>query len=209
MGSTTILDILGSTITFGFLLLIVLRLNASASESAFGYNSNYLLQRNMVVLTVMLEDDLKHVGAGVNDANGGIQLADDDDLIFRAMLPGNNFISTVEWKLEPTGPTGIQNTNIHYLSRTVDGVKTMMNLGVTLFSLQYWSVYTANTLIPTPITFSGTPNTGNIGPVSVTIRLESPYRPPAEYLAKEDTSAYQMVWRQIRSVSRNNSVQFQ
>ncbi len=116
----------------------------------------------------------------------------------------------MEWKLEPTGPTGVQNTNIRYLSRTVDGVKNMMNLGVTVFSLQYYSVYIANTRItPLPITFTSTPNTGNIGPVSVTLRLESPYRGPAEYLAKTDTSAYQMVWRQIRSVSRNNSVQFQ
>jgi len=212
MGTTTLLDIVGSTMTFGLLLLIVLRLNTSASESNFGYNSNYLLQRNMVALTVMLEDDLKHVGAGVYDIYGGIQLADTSHLIFREKFAGQALPSTVEWQMQTTGPTNVQNKRIRYLDRnvTTNGVTTTsrMNLGVTQFALQYWRVDVANTLIPIPSGGFSSPTTGNIGPISVTIQLESPYRPPAEYLSKKDTSEYLMVWRQIRSVSRNNQIQF-
>lgn len=215
MGTTTLLDIVGSTMTFGLLLLIVLRLNASASESNFGYNSNYLLQRNMVVLTVMLEDDLKHVGAGVYDIYGGIQLADTSHLTFREHIPADIDPANptrVEWQMQTTGPANVQNTRIRYLDRnvTTNGVTTTsrMNIGVTRFSLQYWRVDVANTLIPIPSGGFGPPSTGNIGPISVTIVLESDYRPPVEYLAKTDTSEYQMVWRQIRSVSRNNQIQF-
>jgi hypothetical protein len=208
MGNTTLLDIIGSITTFGFLLLTVLRLNASASESAFGLNSNYLLQRNMVALTVMLEDDLKHVGAGVYDQYGGISLADTSHLTFREVFPGNTVPTTVEWNLEPTAPPGLQNTRIRYISRTVGGVTTMMNFGVTQFLLRYYRVDAANTEIVPPVGGIVPNNTGNIGPISVTIRLESPYRPKAEYLASTDTSSYLMVWRQIRSVSRNNQIQF-
>jgi len=50
-GSTSLLDIIGSIITFGLLLLTALRLNASASEHSMNYQANYILQRNMVVLT--------------------------------------------------------------------------------------------------------------------------------------------------------------
>lgn len=209
MGNTTLLDIIGSTVTFGLLLLIVLRLTAGTKESTFGANSNYYLQRNMVELTVMLEDDLKHVGAGVYDLNGGITTADTSDLVFREVFPGKTVASTVEWKLESTGPA-VQNTRIRYISRTVDGVKTTMNLGITQFSFQYWRLDIPYTFITVPpvITSSTSPGTGNIGPISVTIRLESPYRPPSEYLTEKDTLQYQMVWRQIRSVSRNNQIQF-
>jgi hypothetical protein len=209
MGSTTFLDIISSTTMFGFLLLIVLRLNAGTNESNSGYYASYLLQSNMIALTTLLEDDLKHVGSGVYDQDGGIQHADWDSLRFREVFPGKTTASTVEWKFEASVPPGVQNTRIHYISRSVDGVKTMMNLGVSSFTIQYYRIDVHNTLItPLPIVWSLNNATGNIGPICVTIRLESPFRPPSQYLAAADTSAYQMVWREIRSVSRNNSVQF-
>ena len=208
MGHSTLIDIIGSITTFGFLLLIVLKLNAGTNESNSGYYANYLLQSNMVALTTMLEDDLKHVGAGVYDKDGGIQHADWDSLRFREVFPGNTTASTVEWKFEASAPPDLQNSRIHYLSRSVDGVKTMMNLGVTQFTIQYWRVDVHNTPMQPPISLDADTTTGNIGPISVTIRLESPFRPPSEYLAASDTSEYQMVWREVRSVSRNNAIQF-
>jgi hypothetical protein len=208
MGTTTLLDVIGSITTFGLLLLATLRLNASASENNYAYNQNYLLQRNMVVLTVMLEDDLKHVGAGVYDDDGGVTTADTTDLIFRAVLqPGSAVVNTVEWKFESTTPPNTPNTRIHYLSRTVDGVKQLMNLGVTQFDLRYWSVYNPDSSLSTPMKNTTFPNPcGNIGPVSVSIRLESPYKMTQQYM--NDTSQYDMVWRQLRTISRNNSIQF-
>jgi hypothetical protein len=204
MGTTVMLDILGSLSTFGLLLLAVLRLNAAAGESTYAYNQNYLLQRNMVVLTVMLESDLKHVGTEVYDIDGGIQLADTADLKFRGVLQGDSTISTVEWKLGPyIGTT--PNPNIRYLSRIKNGVESKMNLGVTQFNFAYWSIIDANTKLTTPIVTAGG-GTGNIGPISVYIRLESPYKMKQQFMS--DTSQYDMVWRQIRSVSRNNSIQY-
>jgi len=199
---------IGSVMIFGFLLLAVLHLNAGASQNNYAYNQNYLLQRNMVVLTVMLEDDLKHVGAGVYDDYGGVQNADTADLLFRAVLPGSTAIRTVEWRLETTGPPA-DNPNIRYLDRIVDGVTQRMNLGVTQFAFQYWSVYDANTPLPVPMNSATVPNPcGNIGPISVSIRLESPYKEIGNYMDSTDVSLYDMVWRQIRSISRNNTIQF-
>ena len=84
----------------------------------------------------------------------------------------------------------------------------MMNLGVTLFNFQYWNVADPTTQLSTPINSTTVPNPcGNIGPVSVTIRLESAYKMKLQY-TDDTTSQYQMVWRQLRSISRNNSVQF-
>jgi hypothetical protein len=214
MGSTTLLDIIGSMTTFGLLLLAVLRLNASASENSYAYNQNYLLQRNMVVLTVMLEDDLKHVGMGVyalGDEYGGVLYADTSSLKFRAiMVPGSNKIDTVEWKAEAPPIAGTPNSRIFYVDRILNGKTQRMNLGATRFKFQYWNITD-----PTPPSLS-TPITGtdcgNIGPVSVEIRLESPYKITEQYTRTSsymaDTSQYDMVWRQLRSISRNNSIQF-
>jgi hypothetical protein len=160
----------------------------------------------MVVLTVMLESDLKHVGAQVYDDDGGIQLADTTDLLFRGIMQGGNKIDTVEWKLGGLVGT-TPNPNIRYLSRIVNGVERKMNLGVTQFNFHYWSIIDANTKLPTPIVSGALGGgTGNIGPISVYIRLESPYKMKQTYM--NDTSQYDMVWRQIRTVSRNNSVQY-
>ena len=206
MGTSVMLDIIGSLSTFGLLLLTVLRLNAAAGESTYAYNQNYLLQRNMVVLTVMLESDLKRVGTETYDQYGGIQFADTTDLLFRGVLQNDTAISTVEWKLGPYNGT-TPNPNIRFLSRIKNGVESRMNLGVTQFKFAYWSIIDANTKLTTPI-IGGAANGGggNIGPVSVYIRLESPYKMKQQYMS--DTSQYDMVWRQIRSVSRNNSIQY-
>jgi hypothetical protein len=105
--------------------------------------------------------------------------------------------------------TAPNNTNIRYLDRIVDGVTNRMNLGVTQFALSYWSCYNPNISLPTPMVSTALPNPcGNIGPVSVLIRLESPFKLKPEYTQAGDTLEYQMVWRQLRSISRNNSLQF-
>lgn len=164
MGYTTLLDMIGSITTFGLLLLTVLRLNGAASENNYAYNENYLLQRNMVVLTTMLEDDLKHVGAGVYDPDGGVQYADTNDLKYRVKLnPRSSTINVVEWKFETTAPPSSQNPAIRYISRTVDGVTQMMNVGATRFVFKYWSIFNPDSAMTTPINSATNPNPcGNI-----------------------------------------------
>ena len=218
MGNSYILDIISSFSTFGLLMLAALRLNAGASENTFAYNQNYLLQRNMVVLTVMLEQDLNHVGALSGDPYGGIARADTNDLQFYGDVTNDGVPDSVEWRVGlPSELTATQNVRDCYVYRRVNGVTTKMNLGVTQFRFRYWKVIDpTDSVVPLPIvhptaaTYSATGvSTGNIGPIEVSIMLESPYRLKQEFVMVGDTTEYQMVWRQLRSVSRNNSIQFQ
>jgi hypothetical protein len=202
MGNTTILDILGSTITFGLLFIMALKLNASTSESSFAYNSNFLLQRNMVVLTVMIEEDLRHVGVGAAGTSGGILIADTTQFRFRADLPPTDgVVNIVEYKLGALVPNS-PNPKLRYLSRIIDGTETKMNLGVTEFKFRYWNIADPTWLEATPVPAA---RFGSIGPVEVSIKLESPYKMKQDYM--QDTSQFEMLWRQIRSISRNNTVQ--
>ena len=218
MGSSVILDYIGSTITFGILIVTVMRLNGSASQNNYAYTQNYLLQRNMIVLTTMLEDDLRHVGVGIYNVDsmgtGGVLYANFRDIKFRADLPPQDGkIDTIEWKLDTVTQvySAPLNTRIRYLYRIVNSQSQKLGLGVTDFSIRYWNVYDANQEIPStnfPLTPTSAVSTGNIGPVSVSIRLESASRWTGMYMAATDTSEYQMLWRQIRTISRNNRVQY-
>jgi hypothetical protein len=218
MGNSYILDIIGSFSTFGLLMLAALRLNTGASENSFAYNQNYLLQRNMVVLTVMLEQDINHVGVQSGDPYGGIAYADSNDFQFYGDVTNDGIPDSVEWRVgKPSELPETQNIRDCYVYRRVNGVTTKMNLGVTQFKFRYWKIIDpTDSVVPLPIvhptaaTYSATGvSTGNIGPIDVSIMLESPYRLKQEYTQSNDTSDYQMVWRQLRSVSRNTSIQFQ
>jgi hypothetical protein len=71
---------------------------------------------------------------------------------------------------------------------------------VTDFRFKYYSILNSTDSLLFPIV-----NLGNIGPIDVTIRLQSPFKAQQEYM--NDTSHYVMLWRQIRSVSRNSTLQ--
>jgi type II secretory pathway component PulJ len=62
MGFSTILDVLGATIIGGLLLLVLLRVNANATENKIINGSDKILQRDLVDLALTLENDLRKMG---------------------------------------------------------------------------------------------------------------------------------------------------
>jgi hypothetical protein len=205
MGSSSLLDIIGSITTFGLPLLCALRLNASASESSNAYYANYMLQTNMTTLTVMLENDLKQLGSYYTPTvtnPTAIVSAKSDEFSF---WKGSELIA---WKVGPPSelnspsPGWTPNPYDCYLYRNVNGVVRRMNLGVTRMTFTYWNIADPTIVVTPPVPVSGF---GNIGPIDVTIVLQSPYKMTQQYM--NDTSQYEMYWRQIRSVARTTLVQ--
>ncbi len=62
MGFSTILDVLGATIIGGLLLLVLLRVNANATENKILNGSDRILQRDLVELALTVENDLRKMG---------------------------------------------------------------------------------------------------------------------------------------------------
>ena len=62
MGSQTILDLIASTIVFGTLLVIGIRLNSNSSENMQKIRSDVTVQQNLVALVSTLEYDLRKLG---------------------------------------------------------------------------------------------------------------------------------------------------
>jgi hypothetical protein len=206
MGNTTWLDIIGSMTTFGLLLLTALRLNASASEHSTNYQANYILQRNMVVLTTMLEQDLRHVGANTNATVTRVSpiiTADSERFCFSGDLTNDGIIDQVEYFIGLTSELPeTPNPNDRYITRIENGASVRMNLGVTKLKFKYYNISDPTAQLPFPIT--GT-TLGNIGPIEIQIELGSPFILKQQYAM--DTSQYQMLWKQMRMISRNSTLQ--
>lgn len=62
MGTSTMIDILGSILVGSILLIMALRLNAAANETTRSYNENFILQENLTTLVDILETDFKKIG---------------------------------------------------------------------------------------------------------------------------------------------------
>ena len=62
MGFSTLLDILGSSIVGGMLLMIMWRLNDAATQNTFNYGGEVIVQQNLVEVVGLLEYDLRKIG---------------------------------------------------------------------------------------------------------------------------------------------------
>ena len=203
MGHSTILDIIASITVFGLLLLMVLSLNSGINEYSSAYVANSLLQKNMIKLTIQLEEDLKRVGCNASFTLTGsppIMVADSNRLQFRGDVTGDGAFDVVEYRVGPTTDLSYTpNPSDRILFRTENGVTVQMNIGVTEFRFRYFDILNPNVPLTFPIAALG-----NIGPIDVSIKLESPNKMKQEYMA--DTSQYEMYWRQIRTISRNQQL---
>ncbi len=204
MGSSTFLDIIGSTFVGGILLISALTLNASAHEYSAAYYSNYVLQSNLVTLVLMIENDFKHIGYCQNPslllAGNSILYASDTAIQYLTDVdPPDGFVDTVKyWTGSTSEFAGTSNPNMFYLYRQVNSqAATKWNLGLTQFRLKYWDNQGTPDPIPTPVTSS---NLGTIRVTDLTVQLQSLFKQKQQYM--NDTSEYQLYWKEMRMTSQ-------
>jgi hypothetical protein len=202
MGNTTLLDILGSTIVAGILFLTALRLNANAVENSTAYYANYLLQSNLVNLVCLVEDDFKRIGYCKNaslipDPAYAIIRADSSTFGFLTDNGNASKVDTIEYTIGPTSELSVTpNPRDRYLYRKLNNkAPDKWNLGVTVFKFKYYS-YDSEL----PLAY-GTFQPSQAGLIDLSVQLESPAPMKQDYM--QDTTQYQVFWRQIRLSSKN------
>jgi len=62
MGFNTIIDIIGSMLVGGLMLIILFRLNNSATSTLYNSNSELIVQQEMVSEVEVLESDFRKIG---------------------------------------------------------------------------------------------------------------------------------------------------
>ncbi len=209
MGTTSIFDIITSTVIAGLLLLTALRLNWQAVETNAIYQDNLNLQLGLVALVNIVESDFRKIGyckdyTQITPPNIAIIYADSNSIKFMTDLPanpsdfGDGIVDTVQYLLGAS--TGNPNNpNERWLYRYVNNVTSQgWSLGVTRFGLRYYDAL--GDTIPFPV-----PDPRLIYTLEVNINLESPA--PLTTIQYHDTAAaqedFKVYWKQIRLASRN------
>ena len=137
-----IIDIIGSMILSGMVLLLGLRMNMNIADSQQSYKMDVIVQENLVSLVKDLEHDFRKMGYRVSDPTKVVLRADSSYISFCGDMDDDGIIDTVDWYLGPP-VTFTPNPNDKYLYRKIvppppGGNSISGSLpGVTRFSMRY------------------------------------------------------------------------
>lgn len=208
MGFSVILDILGSTIIGGMLLVILMRMNDSAVENNYLYSGERIVQQNLVEVVRLLEYDLRKIGYCYNwqalpNPATAIIYADSNrisyltDIVTTGYPYGDGNIDTMHYFVgDTTELTVTPNPFDKLLYRVVNSNTTAgSNLGITQFKLTYYDASgTEITSMP------ASPPLG-IAAIQIDIAVENPAAYGNDYSADK-----RVIWRQVRLPARNFSL---
>jgi len=214
MGFTVLLDIIGSIIIGGILMMIAWRLSDATTEKTYNNNGELSIQQNLLTVAQMIEYDFRKIGyfnswGVVIDPRTGqpfnsteaIIYADSTSIqfftdLYTDVYPyGDGVLDTLRYFLGPVSECGnTPNPRDRILYRVENhDVPVQSNLGVTQFFMNYYDVN--NFQLTPPIT---TP--GLIKSIEINITVEN--------VAAYDEKYTNAFWKQLRLASRNVSRAF-
>lgn len=197
MGASTLLDIVGSILIGGVLLMILVRLQTTATESSYNSSQDLVVQQNLTTLIDIIQSDFRKVGycadyTKIKNPTDVILHADSNDIKFIADLNDAGVLDTVEYYTGPTSAlSNTPNPRDKLLYRIINGeTPKSSNLGVTEFKLIYLDSF--GNVLNTPVN-----PTGQISSIQIDLKVEN-----SEAINDEYQNAF---WRQVRFTTRNLS----
>ncbi len=195
MGASTLLDILGSIIVGGLILLILFRLNTSATSNLYNNTSEANVQSAMISVGSVLENDFRKIGyckdwTKIPDPSKSILLADTSSIKFLTDVNNDGIVDTLYYYVGPTSALlNTPNPRDRLLYRVVNSeTPKSSNVGVTKFKLTYYDSF-GNTLT-TPVN-----PPGQIQKMQIDLQVENPEPIDSTYVVA--------FWRQLRLSARN------
>ncbi|MBM4171112.1 MAG: hypothetical protein FJ214_04495 [Ignavibacteria bacterium] len=195
MGFSTLLDILGSSLIGGILLMILFSVQDTTVKNTYNYGGELIVQQNLVEVVQLLEHDFKKIGyckdwTQIPDPSVSIISADTSSIRFLTDHNDDGIVDTLRYYLGPTSAlTATPNPRDRMLYRVINSqTPGGSNLGVTRFRLKYFNALGAE--LSFPIT-----NPGQIYTMEININIESTIAYNNEFST--------IYWRQIRLAARN------
>lgn len=195
MGISVILDILGSTIVGGILMLSLFRINDTAVENAYTGNGELMAQTSLATIVQILEYDFRKIGYcadwnKIPNPSQAIISADSTQIKFLTDVDFDGTVDSIRYYLGPTSElTNSPNPRDRYLYRVVNTEAPVgVNLGVTQFRLNFFNVI--GNKLNFPIS-----QPGEIYTMQIDITVED-----VDAYNKQYSTAF---WRQIRLAARN------
>jgi len=166
------LDIVGSVIIGGLLLLAVMSSYTNVSQVALDSSVELTVQENLDEWTEIIQHDFRKIGYHVPNPAWAVQACDSTSITFMADVDNNGTIDSVSYFLgTPDQVPGTENPNDRALYRQVSGQPTTGgSLGLTDFRLLFYD----NSGNPT-----WTPS--DVKAVEVFIQVESPFAVDSTY----------------------------
>jgi hypothetical protein len=195
MGFSVIMDILGSTIIGGILLLNLFEINNTAIENNYTGSGELTAQQNLAVTVEVLENDFRKIGycaywEKIPIPTQAILAADSNSIKYLTDVEADGIVDTMHYYLGPTSELlSTPNPRDRILYRVINSEDPVgVNLGVTQFELTFFDVL--GNLINFPITVPG-----EIYTMQIDITVED--------VAAYDEKYSSAFWRQIRLVAKN------
>ena len=193
MGFSTLIDILGSTIMGGILLLILLRLNDTSSEKTSNYGGELSLQQNLVTIAQIMEYDFRKMGycqdwTKFPDPTKAIKEANTSKIKFYADIDDNGTMDSITYSLGGL-LTSTPNPRDRYFYRTLNNqAPVAINLGVSEFYMKYYDALGDSLTAPVS-------QPSLINSYEINVKVETVYAYDEKY-----SMAF---WKQIRLLARN------
>jgi len=195
MGISVILDILGSTIIGGILMMNLFQINSSAVENNYTGTGELTAQQNLSTTVQVLEYDFRKIGycadwQKIPIPTEAILSADSTSIKYLTDVDADGNVDTMHYYLGPASELlNTPNPRDRFLYRVVNSEAPVgVNLGVTQFNLIFFDVL--GNLINFPIAVPG-----EIYTMQIDITCED--------VAGYDTTYSSAFWRQIRLVAKN------
>lgn len=195
MGYSTLIDIIGSSVIGGMLLLILLKTNSAAVENTYLNGQDLVVQENLTTLVEILEHDFRKIGyckdwTKLDDPQKIILSADSTSIKFLTDTDNDGNVDTLYYYLGPASElsqTPNPRDRLLYRVRNNETPKSV-NLGVTEFKLMYFDSY--EDTLSFPIT-----STGSIASIQISVRVENTDAYNNKYVTG--------FWRQMRMAVLN------
>jgi hypothetical protein len=195
MGANVILDIIGSIIIAGILMLSIFRVNNSSTEDLYRGSGNLVAQTNLATVVQILETDFRKIGycsdwKQIPVPTEAILSADSISIRYLTDVDKNGIVDTMFYYFDPlTDIPGTPNPRDRFLYRVVNGETPVgVNLGVTQFSLEYFNALGSKLSFPIS-------DPREIFTMQIDITVED--------VAAYDEKYQTIFWRQIRMAARN------
>jgi hypothetical protein len=195
MGFSTLLDILGSIIIGGLVLLILFRVNTSATSNLYTNTSEANVQSAMISVGQVLEEDFRKIGyckdwTKIPDPTKAILFADTSSIKFLTDLNNDGNVDTLYYYLGPTSEllnTPNPDDRLLYRVANSDSPKSS-NVGITEFKITYFDSF--GNILGTPVT-----PPSQIQKMQIDIKVENTEPIDSTYVVA--------FWRQLRLTARN------
>ncbi len=146
------IEMAGSFLIGGMLLLSILALNASIMETATMNSLGTNAQENVTVIVSILDYDFRKMGYRVASDTTAIRNMTSTTITFLGDVDDNGSVDTVNYYLGPTSePTGTDNPNDRYLYRNINGTAFDVALGMTTWNLSYYGADGTVTATPASV----------------------------------------------------------